>query len=220
MDRTTTPTAHPLQWPMGRPRTPAGERTRSRFGKNWASKPTVAEGSGAVYLELERLGCGDWNVVISTNLNLRLDGRPRSGQPEPADPGVAVFFRLEGEPYVIACDRWDRVGCNLLAVAKHIEALRGIERWGCGSVREAFAGYKRLPPPPTSSSRRHWRVVLQLDEPGDQPVTVVEVREAYRSLARDVHPDRPDGSLEAMTELNRARDEALAELAGGRTAVL
>ena len=57
-----------------------------------------------------------------------------------------MYFKLDSVPegLVLACDRWLRVEDNIAAVAAHIGALRGIDRWGVGSVRQAFAGYKRL----------------------------------------------------------------------------
>jgi len=40
----------------------------------------------------------------------------------------------------------------------------------------------------------------------------VKVREAYRRLASQLHPDKKGGDPEKMAELNAARDEALKEL--------
>ena len=37
----------------------------------------------------------------------------------------------------IACDKWDSIRDNLHAVAKTIEALRGIDRWGTGEMVDA-----------------------------------------------------------------------------------
>jgi hypothetical protein len=39
----------------------------------------------------------------------------------------------------LACDRWDKVQDNIYAIAMTIEPLRGIERWGSGSMVEQFA---------------------------------------------------------------------------------
>ena len=79
--------------------------------------------------------------MISTNLKLRLDGLPRSDQATPADPGVAVYFELDGKTIVLACDKWNRVADNIYAIAKHVDALRGQDRWGVGTVE---AGLPRL----------------------------------------------------------------------------
>jgi hypothetical protein len=71
------------------------------------------------------------NVVLTTNIELRRDGRPYANQ-RISDTGVAVYFTRKGCEQAIACDKWDSVRDNLHAGAKTIEALRGIDRWGQG----------------------------------------------------------------------------------------
>src|SRR3546814_9453399 len=78
--------------------------------------------------ELTRLGAR--GIILSSNLERTLSGAPRSGQADPADPGVAVYFTLKGKDTVLACDRWYRAADNMVAIAKHIEAIRGMDRWG------------------------------------------------------------------------------------------
>ena len=194
--------AYPLSWPMGWPR--AKSRTWSRFG-HWNKRPSVATATDAILPELRRLGAV--RVVISTNVALRRDGLPYSNQKEPTDPGVAVYFNLRGNARVLACDKWSSVGENLYAVAKHIEALRGQERWGVGSVEQAFAGYAALPPP-SSAADNCWTVLeLPFGSCADK------INERYRLLSQVRHPDR-GGSHDAMAALNKAREEALAVVRG------
>jgi hypothetical protein len=209
----TTPTAYPLAWPLTQPRTPPGRRGRALFGRREFARTrpnplTVAEGLARLQDELRRLGARA--VVISTNLLLRLDGLPRSDQRMPEDPGVAVYFTLDRQPTVLACDRWDKVADNLAAIAAHIAAVRGQERWGVGTRAQAFAGYAALP----ATTARPWRQVLGLDGAG-HPLTVEAAEAAYRRLARERHPDT-GGSHDAMAELTRAIAEARRELGAGR----
>src|SRR5690242_7806014 len=98
--------SHPLTWPIGWKRTPAGQRDRAKFGRkaqssvgSWQTKRelTINEAVGRVREELARIGIHDDDLVISSNLELRLDGMPRSGQREPADPGVAVYWTTRAE---------------------------------------------------------------------------------------------------------------------------
>jgi hypothetical protein len=203
----------PLTWPSGWPRSPRTRRSpfdrdRDRSLENARTR-----------LETELLMAGARVVVLSTNVQLRLDGKPYSNQAQPADRGVAVYFVLEGKPVALACDRWDRVEDNVYAIAKHVEALRGQERWGVGTVAQAFAGYAQLPPPsgaPTTPSTttgpRPWREVLRFEFP---PADAEAVERRFKSLARERHPDA-GGSDAAMAELNVARAAALAEIGGGR----
>lgn len=209
--------AYPLQWPEGWPR--AKVRKRAKFSRgtrqysqhgsgSWVShdKLTVADGVARVQRELSALDVPRGESVISTNLELRLDGLPRSGQREPDDPGVAVYWRRgRGEMKVMAIDIYDRVADNLGAIAATLEAMRAIERHGGAQILDrAFTGFTALPPP---GAARPWRAVLGLTG----PVTVDMIEAAFRRLAKTAHPDA-GGSTTAMAELNQARDAAKREV--------
>ncbi|BDI20955.1 hypothetical protein ANSO36C_67570 (plasmid) [Nostoc cf. commune SO-36] len=77
--------------------------------------------------------------------------------------------------------------------------MRGMERWGVGSVEQAFMGYQALPP----QQEKKWWDVLGVS-PG---ATEDEVREAYRKLARQHHPDN-GGSADQMAAINAAYEQA------------
>jgi hypothetical protein len=190
--------AYPLQWPIGWPTTPANRRYRSRFGV------TQDKAQREIVSEVQRLG--GHNLVISTNIQLRRDGLPYTRQTMLDEPGVAVYFTLKGEQKCFACDRWDLVKDNMQAIAKTIEALRGIERWGSSKmVEQAFRGFTPLPAP---DQPKNWWTILGCG----QNVTFDEMEAAYRSKTRLAHPD-VGGSHAAMAELNAARDQARKELA-------
>lgn len=73
------------------------------------------------------------------------------------DRGAAVYFEMKGKPVSLACDKWNRVEDNIWAIAKHIEALRGQQRWGVGSIEQAFRGYTALPAIGESSASEWWK---------------------------------------------------------------
>lgn len=205
-------TPYPLQWPQGRPRKPVGARKRATFGKKinngrWQETKdlTVADALGRLQDELDRIGAR--YPVVSTNLETRLDGLPRSGQAEPRDPGVALYFDLAGKPHCMPCDTYDRVADNIAAIAKHIEATRAIERYGVASMSEMFAGFTALPAP---GVRRSWRQVFGFG-PSEQ-ISKSYLNDRFRAKSKAAHPDTPGGSEEAMIELNQARTEALKEI--------
>lgn len=211
MSENTYDERFPLKWPTGWKRTPFSMRKRGVFGKKGApsdygyrsTKPLeISDGLERLYGELRRLGAQ--RVVVSSDLRLRNDGTPYRDQRQPDDPGVAVYFRLAGAPRALACDKWTRIADNLAAIAGHIEAIRMQDRYGVGTLQQAFAGYAALPPSPDHD----WRVVLELP-PGR--VTVEQVETNFRKLARTAHPD-VGGSVDAMSRINAARDAALAEL--------
>ena len=189
-------TAYPLQWPAGWERTKPGLRQRSRFQDR-----SVYAAAQEVYRELARLGVGDWNVVISSNLRLRMDGIPYSNQGRIEDHGVAVYFRYKKREHVLACDRWSHSWENLWAIAKHIAAMRGQERWGVGSLEHAFRAYMAIP----ESTESQWWTTLGLPK---ATRSRSEIESAFRISALQAHPDR-GGSDEDMARLNEARREAL-----------
>lgn len=195
-------TAFPLSWPMGTPRTPAGRRRRNTL---WNGS-TVSTATQQIEIEVQRMG-GE-GLVLSTNLALRVDGFPRSGQPEPADPGAAAFFRRNGKSIVVACDRWATVRWNLRAIGMHLAALRGTERWGCGTLDQAFAGYAALPENATSPN---WWSVLGCTQP---PATRDEILKAYREAARVSHPDA-GGNAAAFDAVAKAYQAGLRAMAEG-----
>jgi len=160
---------------------------------------TVFDSVARLTGELRRLGAQVGTEVLSTNLITRLDGVPRSDQRPPEDPGAAIYFKLKGQPRVLACDRWTRVADNIAAIAAHIEAIRAQERYGVGSLEQAFAGYVTLPPAVTD-----WWVIL-----GVSPnATWDQANEAFLRLAQAAHPDRQGGSHEQMARLSEAREKA------------
>lgn len=201
---------YPLAWPANWPRLKGWKKT-ANFGTRRAGEGkkrlTIDGATSRLMSELERLGVKDGDALLSTNLALRFDGRPRAGQGEPADPGVACYFELKKQDRVLACDTWTRVADNIAAIAAHVEAIRAIERYGVGSIEQAFAGYTGLP-----ASGSTWRTTLGFTV-GAQ-VTADQINEAYRERAREAHPDAQSGSHDAMTSLNMARDEGLRSIRG------
>lgn len=212
-------TAYPLTWPSGWKRTLAAARKHAKFSKKTreyypsgnysylrSSAVTIAEGTKRVLSELRSMGLDRDDILISTNLELKLDGLPRSNQKEPADPGVAVYWkkRKDAQHKVMAIDLYDTIADNLAALAATLSAMRAIERHGGAVILErAFLGFAALPAPNT------WRAVMRLGE-GSTP-TIEFVRGVYRMLSRTRHPDT-GGSESEMKELNWAMAEAEREL--------
>jgi hypothetical protein len=200
--------AYPLAWPAGwrraTSRTTAkfkGQTSKSLGEGNWQhSKPlTIEQAMQRMRGELRRFGVSDWDVIISTNLRLRQDGFPMSGQAQPVDPGVAVYWKDGKQQRCIATDRYTKVQDNIAAIAATLEAMRAIERHGGAEIlNRAFTGFNALPAP-------------------EQPFQVLgvgahasreEIERAFRLLASKHHPDR-GGDAGLMTRINAARDAML-----------
>lgn len=205
-----TTEAYPLSWPAGRTRTPWGYRERAKFDVSFA------RARDNIVREVTLLAGGrygpDPQIVISTNIALRRDGLPLAGQRQPEDVGVAVYFLYKKRQMSFACDRWEKIEHNMQAIAKTIEALRGIARWGTGDMLEAaFTGFAALPAPTASGVKRHWSEVLGVHRDIGGMLGAAKVQEAYRKLVNQYH-EAKGGDPAKMVELNVARDEALKEV--------
>jgi len=190
---------YPVQWPVGRPRVQDPERSKFKPG-------TIVSESQSVFKQIELMGGRD--IIISSNMQYKADGMPYYRQ-SVSDTGVAVYFKnAEGEEQCIPCDQWWTLEENLRAIAKTIEAMRGIERWGGKSLMNAaFSGFKQLPPstivtPPPDRPHRDWWVVLGVDRDADPR----EVKQAYRRAQATTHPDA-GGTAHDFQEVNAAYEE-------------
>lgn len=206
-----TVTAHPLQWPVGWPRTSYGARLSSH---NFGGKVYGLQFDRVrrqLFDELGRLGAR--NIVLSTNIPLRQDGMPYAGAAlkRMDDPGIAAYFTLKGKQMVMAQDRYSDIAANMRSLVLAIEGMRQLERHGGGTMMErAFAGFAALPPP--MKPQRPWKQVLEfMDVEISIGLTPADVDAAYYRLAKQRHPDA-GGTTDAMVELNAARQEALREI--------
>lgn len=185
-------TAYPLSWPPGWPRSKSRETGKFKTQLSTALKN--------VETSLKLFG-SDSNrpvsgIILSSNFTL--------GVSKPADPGVAVWFTWDGEQRCIPVDRYTSIEANLQAIHHILEARRTELRHGTLQlVKATFEGLKALPSP----KGEHWSEVLGIPK----QTTTEAIASAYKAKARTAHPDA-GGSVEAMSRLNRARDEAMKEI--------
>ena len=191
-----------LRWPPGVPRSP--RQWRSRFSTSLGA--AVREVLDELALAKRR------NVTITCNVPGHVkDGvwRPYANARVPIDMGVAVYFsqrvKSKWSASSIACDKWDRVQCNMHAIALTLGAIRALGRWGVSDIVErASAGlHLELDEAPVG-----WRAVFELR---GNP-THDELRARFRELALQRHPDITHDDGAAMRRLNLALEQALAEL--------
>lgn len=187
---------NPLSWPEGFPRTKYPNQ--SKFGNH-----TVHQAIEEVIRQLDLLRAEE--CTLTANAFIRAT---------PKDKGAAVYFKLRVgwddkafkpilRSYVIPCDKWNKLEHNFWAIAKHVEAMRGQQRWGCGSLERDFAGYQALAE--KTSAFGPWHEVLGISQNASSDL----IKEAYRQKARIWHPDVTGGSTEKMAALNHAYEEAL-----------
>ena len=205
--------ASPLSWPVAWKRTPASRRARARFasrGSSGMSNVSIAEATMRVMDALDRMRVPRSSIVISSNLQLRNDGLPRSGQPEPVDTGVAVYWLDHANEAIsqrcMAIDRYDRVADNLAAIAATLEAMRAIERHGGAEIlNRAFQGFAALPAP-AAGKRMHWSEVLGCA----RDASMSTIRNAWLRARSAAHPDH-GGTPAEFKAVNQAYSEACRE---------
>lgn len=208
---------YPLQWPSD------WRRTKFRETPNFVA--VFVSDRDAIVRRLQRRGR---DAIITSNLPLNTKGLPYASPVD--DPGIAVYW-TEIAPSgsraerVIACDRWRKVGDNLRALAKSIEALDGLARWGASQVVERTMGAFAALPAGSSTASEHasvplgWRIILaggsgSADEwpPLANDELIALARHRHRELMKVAHPDKQNGSVAGARDLNLALACAIEEL--------
>lgn len=183
--------AYPLCWPIDWKRTKFPQR--SRFDTSFA----VAR--DAVVHELRLMG--GKQVIISSNVPLKRDGMPYANV-KVEDSGIAVYFTYEGIQMVLACDKWNRVECNMQAIRKTISSLRMIPEWGVSDMlKRAFTGFKAIE---NDSATKSWEEILGVQKGANAS----EIKEAYRKQVMQHHPDK-GGNSETFHKIQKAYEQAL-----------
>jgi hypothetical protein len=180
-------TAYPLSWPPHFPRTK--RRAPSRFNT------PLTTALGNVQTSLMKFARDSQmlidQIVISSNVSL--------GNDYPKDPGVAIWFRWDGQQVAIPVDKYSTVEANLQSIYHIIEARRIELRHGTlAIVRATFQGFMLAAP-----SSKPWWEILEVHE----RASIEEIRSAYRKKAAINHPDR-GGDDTVMAQINEAWKQA------------
>ena len=194
--------AYPLRWVEARPRTDPCDRKFALWRNDGrrltltVARQRLRDQVGAMTKPGQVYRVTD--MVLSTNIRFTASGTrdQNVSRRDPEDPGVAFYFALDRRSHALACDRWDTVQDNIAAIAAHIEALRGQERWGVADIAQAFAGHVALP------ALEQWWQILGVSSSAD----VAAIDAAWRAKMQFAHPDR-GGTDAAAARLNQARDD-------------
>jgi hypothetical protein len=195
---------HGIDWPDHLVRTSAADRERT-------SKFSVPLGQTLDELEaaLERIGATEYR--LSTAAPQRQSDRRPHADARPDDPGIAVRWRMDGQQYAVACDRWSRLRDNAREVTLYLEEKRKMEGRPVATGQSEFAS-AALPSPDRddvvvagagSAPDREPHEVLGVAPDADDAV----VRGAFRELAKRDHGDH--GGSGDIARLKQARDALL-----------
>ncbi|RHA38695.1 hypothetical protein [Cellulomonas rhizosphaerae] len=124
------------------------ERTRSQFKVSWSQASDLLE------RELEWIDGHDLVIEIDIReQDLRLDGMLRANAKPIGAPAVVVAFESQHGPLLYRSDAygWGSWGSsmevwqhNVYAVAKTLEALRAVDRYGAARSGEQYRGYRQI----------------------------------------------------------------------------
>lgn len=184
-------TPYPLAWPDDQPR--SAQRKKSAFH-------TAFEGALKNVRKSLTMFSQDSGKTVSL---AQITSNASWLDPNPNDPGIAIWFEWDGALRCIAVDRYLTVAENLQAVHHVLEARRvELRHAGINMVRTTFRGFIAALPAPGSTP---WQVTL--DVPAN--ATREQISAAYKAKARELAGRDDQVKLQ---ELNVARDKALAQL--------
>lgn len=182
---------YPLDWPHTYAR--RKETRRSQFSQTFASARQQLE------YELNELDAS--NIIISMNFEVSPSGSLKATTRQPGDTGVAVFFVVNGEEKVLACDKWDAVEDNLRAIGLTLEKMRAIDRYGVSEILDRmFHGLNLDALPQFASNGRDWWDVLGVKKTASKE----EIAKAVRKMKIDCHPDHNEGDETKWQEFQEA----------------
>lgn len=193
----------------------AGSYRRSEIG--WMTTRVDLE------RELEMLRVSEAVVQLALReRDIRIDGEVRADA-RPSHPGVILTFTAPGKgPLTFSCDKWTTWQANIRGIAKALEALRLVDRYGITSSGEQYVGWKELPSgePMSAASVADEEMSIEqasrfvvgwISGPHDLSVnarTAVEDadyrRYAYRQALKQLHPDTGGSDEAGFLRLQRA----------------
>jgi hypothetical protein len=182
---------YPLDWPHSYAR--RKEVRRSQFSQTFSSARQQLE------YELNELDAS--NIIISMNMEVTPSGSLKATSRQPSDPAVAVYFVVNGEEKVMACDKWDAVEDNLRAIGLTLEKMRAIDRYGVSEIlNRMFHGLNLDALPESISNSKDWWTVLGVKATASKD----EIAKAVRRKKLECHPDRNGGDETKWREFQEA----------------
>jgi hypothetical protein len=186
---------------------PQFKRTVTRFSASWA------ETEHQLLDEVDRLS--GRNLVIEVDVreqDLRVDGRIRA-KAHATSPAVVIAFETTAHgPMLYRCDTFTTAYAdqgpawqhNVRAIAKTLEALRAVDRYGATETGQQYTGFKALPggtPMPAGPERMTEADAGEVIRGYGGSYNTL--RESYRAALRATHPDH-GGRREDFDRLQQA----------------
>lgn len=190
-----------LDWPDEFPRTPPEDREPYSGGFRVTRSTAFAN----ILDELAR-----WDGVTDVQLDSGAEHQKRNPNKPYADasfndPGVVVYFTMNGEKMAAACDRWDNPRDNAQDLYHFLSETRMQENRGTVT---AESEYQKLRLPSGDED------VVAAEPPAyvvlgvDRDASPEEIKDAWRDRVKETHPDY-GGSQEQIQRVHDAKVEML-----------
>lgn len=191
--------------------------TPSNCQKNSPFKSTVGKTYEDLRGELDAIGAKGvvWIEAGFDRKHIRGDGLPYSNAPKPSHPGVIVYAPETSKgPLRFVCDDCRSWEDNLRAIVLTMERLRLADRYGVTKDAEQYRGFQSLPPPAPDNGCSFSSIDAAAAWVGEQVVlpagmllhSAQKWGEAYRTLAKQCHPDTGCTDPTAWKRLQSARE--------------
>lgn len=151
--------------------------------------------------EVDRLD--GYDLVVELDVlpgDISVTGTALKAYARPAMPGVVVAFGSKHGPLVYASERFNDWRANLRAVAKSLEALRAVDRYGVSGHGEQYTGWAQIEAAPSSAVRAAEQI-LGITA-GDH--TPEALKAALRRARAAAHPDLNDGDQTLWDQVEQA----------------
>jgi hypothetical protein len=190
------------QWP--------GERTKYR--KDSTFRATYPKTLDELENELSKIKAKEIIIQVEqlTRDDIRNDGWPRSGNWKNGygGPGVIVSFESPKGAMSFPCDKFRDWQDNLRAIAKSLEALRMVDRYGVTRGNEQYRGWTQIG---NGNGKMDRASALKFVEnlagaPFGRATTPQIISEVCRALKIRYHPDREGGSHETFVAIGQAEE--------------
>ncbi len=185
--------------------------TRSDSGVDWRKTMQLLE------RELEHLEATDILLQMAVeSRDIRNDGWIRANA-RPEHPGVILTFESKHGSLSYAVDTFDDWQANVRGIAKALEALRMVDRYGVTKSGEQYRGWGKLPPAGGSTAAEMSpRVAAEIlvdvagyenedEEDVEKVLTDAEsLQWFFRMAAKHAHPD-VGGDTQKFQTVNEAK---------------
>lgn len=174
--------------------------------ENCRFKATYSQTMRDLKDELRRIGVD--RAVIELEINeadLRKDGAMRASS-KPHGTRIRVSFEKPGAgPLQFACDTYGDWLYNIRAVAKTLEALRAVDRYGATQGSQQYAGWAALPEASGVDADLKRDPIDVLREFAGNPMGDHSPRKLRQTAVFRNHPDHnPNAAPDAITRINAA----------------